>query len=177
MAKGRKRKPGRRTKSGQLSRAGCPKRVQPNDHAVLMIALYGDNWPDPIGRAFESGLLGEGTEAKALLDTARAIHSAYWQAYAVGPVRSAQGDNTGGGGSFNPERIRAREEWLSSALNRVRLMGVRRQFDELVIDINPDAGPAWLDRLIYAKRTNQEPDLADKQRLRAALDGLEIIGR
>jgi hypothetical protein len=27
----------------------------------------------------------------------------------------------------------------------------RRAFDELVIDINPDAGPEWLDRMIQEK--------------------------
>lgn len=175
MAKGRKRKPGKRTKSGQLSRAGCPKRATPNDRAAMMLALYGDNWPDAIGRAFESGLLGEGSAAKAMLDTARSLHAAYWQAYAVGPIRSAQGDITGGSGAFNPERIKAREEWLASCLDRVKAMRVRSQFDELVIDINPDAGPAWLDRLIYAKRTSQTPDISDSQRLRAALDALEIL--
>lgn len=183
MARGRKRKQGKRTPSGQLSRAGKFERILPNEHAQAMQAMFGDNYSDPIGRAYASGLLGrtdsEGNyvmpdEAKAILDTARALFRAYWQAYCVGPYQSAIADKTGGYEALpDAERLQAikrREEWLNECLRCVDRMGVRRQFDALVIDVNPDQGPAWLDALIFG-----DPSASDKGKLRAALDALEAI--
>jgi len=183
MAKaGRKRKPGARTKSGRLSRAG----VTPYDHgterAQAMKALYGDNWADAIGRAFASGLLGEPDEAKPLLDYARALHVAYWAAYTTTPVGSAlrnagasrtTGDNVI---AFDCERAKRREQWLNAELKFVQGMGVRRQFDQLVIDINPDHGPVWLDKLIWDKRSgDQTASASDHAAFRAAMDALETL--
>ena len=179
---GRKRKAGQRTKSGRLSRAGQPMYDHGTERAQAMKALYGDNWADAIGRAFASGLLGEPDQAKPLLDYARAIHAAYWQAYATTPVGSCL-SNAGAsrltGGDvvdFDAERIRRRERWLNETLRCVATMGVRRQFDQLVIDVNPDHGPAWLDRLVWDKRTGRQTATpADHAALRAALDALEML--
>lgn len=180
MAKaGRKRKPGARTKTGRLSRAG----VMPYDHgterAQAMKALYGDNWADAIGRAFAAGLLGEPDRAKPLLDHARAIHAAYWQAYTTTPLgsclRNAGSSRTTGSDviDFDAERIKRREQWLNETLRIVATMGVRRQFDQLVIDVNPDNGPAWLDRLLWDKRTGKNTSSeSDHSAFRAAMDAL-----
>ncbi len=115
-----------------------------------MRALYGDNCSDAIGRAFERGLLGSGTEAKSMLDTARAIHRAYWAWYANGPVRCALADRSGATVQNDVERERRQEAWLNDML-RIAARGghsVRVLFDQLVVDINPDCGPLWLDRLL-----------------------------
>ncbi|MFN3627442.1 MAG: hypothetical protein ACK4S3_06135 [Parvibaculum sp.] len=177
---GRKRKSGARTKSGRLSRAG----VTPYDHgterAQAMRALYGDNWSDPIGRAFEAKLLGEGSNAKAMLDLARSLHVAYWRAYMVGPIRctlgASDGKQTGDVIDFDAERTRRRETWLRESLSFVAGMGVRRQFDQLVLDVNPDHGPDWLDRIIYdEKRGKATATASDHGKLRAALDALETL--
>ncbi|SFK44165.1 hypothetical protein SAMN03159338_4257 [Sphingomonas sp. NFR04] len=152
MAKGRKRKLGKRTKTGQLSRAGlATARIdRGNDRAQAMRALYGDNCSDAIGRAFERGLLGSGTEAKSMLDTARAIHRAYWAWYANGPVRCALADRSGVAVQNDVERERRQEAWLNDMLRIAGRSGhsSRVLFDQLVVDINPDCGPPWLDRLL-----------------------------
>ncbi|RYG88027.1 MAG: hypothetical protein EON59_05685 [Alphaproteobacteria bacterium] len=183
MAKaGRKRKTGMRTKTGRLSRAGVCPYDKGTERAQLMRTLYGDNWADPIGRAFAAGLLGQPDEAKPLLDYARSIHAAYWMAYATVPVgsalRNAGSSRTTGADviSMDCERAKRREMWLNEDLRCVCAMGVRREFDALVIDVNPDSGPDWLDRLIYDKRTGkQTASDRDHAAFRAALDALETI--
>lgn len=174
---GRKRKQGPRTKSGQLSRAGLSV-DRGTERTQAMQALYGNDGCDAIGRAYRAGLLGEGNEAKALLDTARAISNAYWVAYEVGGFRSPLADRTFGNVTLiDQAKVKRREEWLADCLDCVRSMGqeVRRAFEQLVIDVNPDHGPAWLDEAIYAERRNERiPDTAAKK-LREALDGLEAL--
>lgn len=179
MAKrGRKSKAGKRTKSGQLSRA---KPVTPlfdhgTERAQAMQVFYGQDGADAIGRAYRSGFLGTGAEAKAKLDTARRIAGAYWQAYSTGRITCTLGDRTGGSVvDLDHEKIKRREQWLNEVLRYVERMGARSQFDQLVVDVNPDCGPPWLDRLIYAKRTGEQQDIADLRALRAALDPLEVL--
>lgn len=177
---GRKRKPGKRTKSGQLSRAGMVPYDRGNERAQAMRALYGDNWSDPIGRAYEAKLLGEGSDAKAMLDFARSLHVAYWRAYIVGPIRctlaTSGGKLTGDVIDFDAAKTRKREDWLNASLSFVTGMGVRRTFDQLVIDVNPDHGPDWLDRIIWDERKNKATASAsDHAKLRAALDALETL--
>lgn len=169
MAKGRKRKTGRRTPSGRLSRAGQVKRITGNEKAEAVKLLYGSNGADPIGRAYERGLLGSGNDAKAMLDTARAIFRAYWAFYANGPVRCPLADRNGAAAEQEVERERRQEHWLNEMLERAGKGGspCRTLFDELVIDINPDAGPTWLDRIIDGKQTHE-----DWGRLSCALDTL-----
>lgn len=169
MAKrGRKRKAGLRTKSGQLSRA-VVKIDRGNPRAELMTALYGTNGSDAIGRAFERGLMGGGQDAKAMLDTARAIHRAYWSWYANGPIRCALADRNGASVEGDDEREARQEKWLNAMLKIAGKGGSteRTLFDQLVIDVNPDCGPAWLDRLIA-----RQPVSDDWGRLACALDGL-----
>jgi hypothetical protein len=147
---GRKRKAGKRTKSGRLSRAGqC--------------------------------LFDRGTEhTQAMQDTARRIHNAYWQAYATGSYQCPLADRTHGSVvDLDHERIRRREAWLSDSLSFVRGMGpfVDRSFRRLCLDVHPDSGPDFLDRLCWATRQNlsvpgSDPDA---KALRAALDALEQL--
>ena len=179
MAKaGRKRKANvSRTKSGAISRAGMAL-DRGTERAQAMQALYGIDGCDAIGRAYRAGLLGQGNEAKALLDTARAISNAYWTAYQVGGFQSPLADRTFGNvTAIDQAKVKRREEWLAHCLDCVRSMGadVRRAFDQLVIDVNPDHGPAWLDQAIFAKQHDkQTPDIA-RLKLRAALDALEAL--
>lgn len=170
---GRKQKPGRRTKSGRLSRAGIDRNVKGNERAQAVSVLYGQNGTDAIGRAFECGLIGQGAEAKALLDTARKMFNLYWRAYEVGPIGCTLGDQSGGGGGeIDHAKVKRQEEWLNDCRVCVRKMGptVSRAFDELVIDPMPDYGPLWLDRLCAKQGT-----VGDRQTLRAALDALETL--
>lgn len=154
MARGRKAKTGRRTKSGRLSRATA--RIdRGNDRTALAQALYGTNGSDAIGRAYERGLFGAGQDAKTMLDTARAMHRAYWAWYANGPTRCALADRTGASIREDGERERRQEQWLNEMLAIAGRSGHsgRVLFDQLVIDIHPDQGPPWLDRIIAKQPT------------------------
>ena len=186
MAKaGRKRKAGKRTASGRLSRAGAlPRFDHGTERAQAMQALYGNDGSDAIGRAYRWGLIGSGSEAKNLLDTARRLSNAYWRAYETGAITCTLGERTFGSVvSLDHEKAKRREEWLNGCLRLAGDMGVRRAFDQLVIDVNPDHGPAWLDRLCWTAQQNEGRkgnekllyDEGDMARLREALDALETI--
>ncbi len=168
---GRKRKKGPRTKSGQLSRKGVLPRIDRGTEITeAKIAMYGSNGSDAIGRAYMAGMLGE--DAKPLLDTARKVSRIYWQSYEVGPIRCTTGGTSGGGNEPDHERIKRQEEWLNDKLGQI---STRSIFDALVIDVNPDRGPAWLDRLLVAKRLAREPLKADMDNFCIAIDALERI--
>lgn len=171
--KGRKRKAGKRTKSGQLARTYD----KGSDHTQAMQALYGQDGCDAIGRVFRSGLLGEGSEAKAMLDMARAISNAYWAAYAVGPITCTLGDKHGAT-PIDSARAARREQWLNDTLLTVRSYGerYRRPFYQLVIEVNPDHGPLWADRLCFAQRSKtMEPEPTDSQSMDAAIHILRAL--
>ena len=180
MAKrGRKRKNAARTKSGRISRAK-PFRMDTvydkgTERAQAMQALYGTDNSDALGRAYRAGFLGTGNDAKKLLDTGRRVAKAYWRTYEVGPIRCPFADRTGGGTPMDSKREKEIENQLNDDLATVARMGVRRQFEMLVIDANPDSGPEWLDRLLYADRRGKPLDIADLRTLRAAVDGLEML--
>jgi hypothetical protein len=158
--RGRKRKPGKRTKSGQLSRANA--HDYGNDKARLKQSIYGSNGTDAIGRAFVKGLLGE--HGSILLDTGRAIGRAYWPIFGTGRVRSALGESWGvstSDGNIDAER------WLTGQLETISSMGhaYRLSFDQFVIDPNPDYGPDWLDRIIEGKGTGRDLERLDQAKI------------
>lgn len=179
MARGRKTKGGRRTASGRLSRAGyIPLFDKGTERTQAMQALYGQDGCDAIGRAYRAGLLGEGSSAKALLDLARSVSNAYWRAYANGSYTCPLGDRTFGSViDLDHEKIKRREQWLDDSLVHIRRMGQQtdRAFRQLVIDVNPDSGPSWLDRLCYAERTRKDCDSSDVHTLASAINALEAI--
>lgn len=162
---GRKRKPGKRTPSGQLSRAG-KLYDKGTERAEWKQSVYGADGSDALGRAYVMGLLGE--HGQTLLATGRAIARAYWPIFGTGRIGCTLGGVTGGGG----EGSKAQEEWLTAQLRIVDAMGIeyRRAFDALVIDVNPDEGPVWLDRLI-AKQFKQ----ADSENLHRAIYALHKL--
>jgi hypothetical protein len=143
--RGRKRKNVSRQPNGQPQRLA--QRDKGNDIVAERFEKYGPNGADAIGRAFEAGLLGDAQDAKALLDTARAIHRSYWSIYQNGPIRCTLAESNGGSHS---DGNLAREQWLNAMLDKVGPQGhtTRNAFDQLVIDHHPDSGPKWLDRLI-----------------------------
>jgi len=180
MTKGRKRKPGRRTRSGRLSRAKMPQASydRGTPRAQAQRAIYGTDCSDAIGRAYRAGLLGEEDEAKPRLDTARALSAAYWASYTVGPCRSLLDTAPRGtGASIDHERAHRREKWLSEQLSNIDALGrtFRRAFDQLAIDIHPDEGPRWLDRLIAARLAAKSPQIADMHTLARAIVALDLI--
>lgn len=175
---GRKRKQGNRTKSGRLSRAGICSFDKGTEHTQAMQALYGPDGADAIGRAYRTGLLGVGNDAKALLDMARRVSNAYWRHYSAGSYKCALGDRTAGSVvDIDQAKALRSEEWLNEQIDTVTALGdlERKAFYQLVIDINPDCGPESLDRLCWARRNNCEPMLVDEQWLKRAVGALREL--
>lgn len=175
MARGRKRKAAPRTPSGQLSRASIgPDRG--NTQAQAKHDRYGQDGVDAIGRAYCSGLLGEGNEAKALLDTARNIANVYWQTYATGAYSCPLALKTHGPSvEVEHERIYRRQQWLNECLSQVGRMGYRKPFFALVIDVNPDQGPQFLDAAILAAQQDRPCRAVDRAMLNCAIKALGKI--
>jgi len=156
---GRKRKPGKRTKSGQLSRAGIPSFDKGTERVQAMRAIYGTSGTDAIGRAYHAGLLGSGSDAKALLDTARTIANAYWATYENGKIGCTLGERTYGSVTdIDEARAKRRQDWLEDVLKYVNGWGHdhRRAFDQLVINPYPDFGPHWLDMLLADSQARRD---------------------
>jgi hypothetical protein len=177
MARGRKAKRGKRERNGRISRAGKPRTVDGNQRAIMNQKLYGQNGVDAIGRAFEAGLLGEPSLAKALMDTARGIASAYRATYVNHAPTCALAGQSCGGGVHDPLRDSNREQWLKSKLSIIDNMvtPTRTWFDQMVIDPMPDHGPLPLDRILDAKRKNAKPRPCDEQWLDTVVNALRAI--
>lgn len=139
---------------------------------------------DAIGRAYCSGLLGTGERAERLLNAGRRVHAQYWRHYgSAEPGLTQTQDSLArwqprlGGSVPDPERDRMIENALNDALDLVRARGRfhRAAFDQLVIDINPDEGPKWLDAIVWAHRHGRRAGERDYAFLRLAIEGLEAV--
>lgn len=107
---------------------------------------------DALGRAWSAGLLGvDEDRARELLDGGRRIAAQYWRVYGYGCGDSlARFQPSQSFGIENEARDKIREDALNDTLAAVSALGrdVRKAFDELIIDPNPDCGPSWLDKII-----------------------------
>lgn len=181
MARGRPRKSGKRTKSGRLSLTAAQRRVAGNDRAEEKKRLFGQEGVDAIGRAWRAGLLGEPTDARRLVDAARALSRSYKATFEHGRPGCALNQDRGGSGEGSEALDRQKRLLRQLLLLRHR----PASFDELVLHDHPDSGPHWLDRLIFARsRADRLPNHfrmvmagKDGQRMREALQALSIIAR
>lgn len=184
---GRARKMGKRTKSGRLSRAKAAVFDHGTESAQARRAAFHGHGYDAIGRAFETGLLGweDGkptARAKMLMDMAHSLSRVYWCEYEVGGTGCTLGR---GGltschmgpplrGLDDPQQ----EAWLVRMLAMVPARE-RALFHELVIDVLPDSGPVWLDRLIAARRAGgdawEKARPWDKARLEMVVRRLDLM--
>ena len=133
---------------------------------------------DALGRAFCAGLLGEGDRAERLLTAGRKVAAQYWRVYGFPTSDSlAKLQPQNPFAASDPALEKIREDALNVALALVGARGrdVRRAFDHLVIDINPDAGPAWLDRIVLEQRQGRRAPEGDYNMLRFAIEGLEAV--
>ena len=176
--RGRKRKNIAREPSGRPSRKGRV-RIQfdhGTERARTKFERYGTDGADAIGRAYQAGLLGE--QADAIKDTSRRIAKAYWPMLEIGSYRCTLNDRFGGSNdSTDSARAKAREQWLTGILRAVDALGQahRRAFDELVIDVHPDSGPPWLERMIYARSRGDAPDPADANRIDMVMSAMARV--
>ncbi|WP_375178055.1 hypothetical protein [Sphingobium yanoikuyae] len=177
MAKGRKRKAGKREPNGRISRVDQPRFDTGTARAQMKFKQYGTDGADAIGRAYQAELLGE--HADAIKDTARKIAKAYWPMLEIGTYRCTLSDPTGANDNFDHDRMKAREEWLTDILRKVDRMGrtTRAAFDALVIDVHPDSGPKWLDSLIWHRAHKPKEPLppSDHAMLGLAIDAVREV--
>lgn len=175
---------GARSASGR-KRDRTPERMQPCDGIIRKRAAYGfaandADYADAIGRAHIAGLLGDGDRAKDMVVAARKIAWQYWRVFRPEfgtPDSLARFQPQAPTHRIDPERERILEDAMNDSLDSIRKAGrnVRTAFDQLVIDMHPDHGPAWLDRIIFARRRDVQPDIRDMQMLQWAKDGLGVI--
>ena len=178
MAKGRKRKSCRREPNGKPSRKGIPRLTIDKGTERLQMKQedFGTEGADAIGRAFMAGLLGE--DGGILKDHARKLFSAYWPMMEVGRYNCTLNDRSGGSNdNFDPEAVKLREKWLNKQLATADKMGrtQRKVFDQLVIDMNPDSGPSWLDSLIWHKAHGRSFPRSDQTALDMAVGVLRKL--
>lgn len=173
---------GSRSASGR-KRDRAPARVSACEGVIRRKELYSvaandTDTCDAIGRAYTAGLLGSGEHAKTLLIAGRKIAAQYWRVYGFPtPDSLARFQPQQPSTPMDPEREKIREQALSDALDIIAKVGRdhRRCFDQLVIDMNPDCGPPWLDRIAYAHRRGISASEGDYNALRLAKEGLEAI--
>ena len=181
----RKNQPvGTRSASGR-KRDRTPQRLQPCDGIIRKRAAYGfaDNdadYADAIGRAYIAGLLGAGDRAKDLVIAARKVAWQYWRIFKPQfgtPDSLARFQPQAPSKHIEPDQERILEDALNDSLEAVGKAGrnIRTAFDQLVVDMNPDHGPPWLDRIIFAHRAKKTADARDMQMLEWAKEGLHVI--
>lgn len=200
---GKNQPKGSRTASGRL-RARPDARVEPCEGVQRRHDLYGiaandtgdaeerkqrrrdeTDTCDAIGRAFNAGLLHrDRARAKELLNAGRRIHRQYWR-HIVDPSHKHRDSlarympESGASPFTDDEKDRIIEQALNDALALVKAEGhnVRFAFDQLVVDLNPDSGPVWIDRIVEAHRARppRRASEGDYFLLDLAIKGLEAI--
>lgn len=172
---GRKRKQGKRTKAGQLSRVGQPRYDKGSEWVQAMRDRFGEHYNSPIGRAFASGLLddpADETRAKVRFDAARKFASLYRRVMGGDFYRCALNDSPRGQENHTRDAEREADDqaWLLTNMARIDNSGCRPFFDQLTSRAFTDYGPPWLDRLLNCK------DPRDRMVLDAAIRGIDAIG-
>lgn len=147
--------------------------------ALMGVPANDTNTCDAIGRAYVAGLLhGAPDRALELMNAGRKIATQYWRVLGFTTQDSlARFQPSQPSTPMDPALEKLREDAFNVALSLVDARGrdVRRAFDHLVIDPQPDSGPPWLDRIIYAQRRGQRASEGDYAMLRLAVEGLSAL--
>lgn len=174
---GRKRKDGKRTAAGRLSRsleALEARYDKGSDWAKARQERFGSDYNSAIGRAFASGLLGEGNDAKDRYDKARKFISLYRAVIGRDRYRCALNQAPRGMDDIpaNDERDSLNQDWLLVNMARIDETGCRPFFDQITSHLFTDYGPQWLDRLLDTKPGDRRDTIV----LDAALRAIDAIG-
>lgn len=173
---GRKRKQGKRTKSGQLSRAGEQRFDKGSEWVQAQRERYGEHYNSALGRAFASGLLNDPEDhgrGKDRYDATRKLLALYRRVIGRDRYRCALDRSPVGIQEYTPtEQDADDQEWLLVNLARIDNTGCRPFFDQLTGSLFTDYGPPWLDRLLDAK----VGDRRDRIVLDAAIMAIDAIG-
>lgn len=139
---------------------------------------------DAIGRAWLAGLLEHPARAgEAMRDAGRVLFKLYWSHYAeLAPSGGLYRELVGrgavrGGATGDVERAAQLEAALNRRLGILDDCGrdVRKAVESLCIGHHFEFGPAWLDRLIAARRAKRPVDEEAWRRMDAAVLGLAAL--
>jgi hypothetical protein len=139
---------------------------------------------DAVGRAWLAGLLVHPARSgEAMRDAGRVLFKLYWSHYAeLAPSGGLYRELVGRGvvrSAATGDIERAAQ--LEGALNRRLAIlddcgrAVRKAVESLCVDHHFEFGPAWLDRLIAARRERRAASEEDVWRLQDALLGLAAL--
>lgn len=174
---GRKARQGKRTPSGQLSRAGQPKGETLAGQASAWVkgqqAKFGNHYTTALGRAYASGLLGDGNEAMNRYQAGKRFVTLYQRFIGGSVYRCPLNDDPRGNVIDlwpDYETNERQSHWLMTAMDSMDVAGVRPYFDQLISSLYTDTGPYWLDAILAGGK--QPADLAV---LKAAIRALDII--
>jgi len=181
--RGRKSKPNKvRTNTGRISRAkavnnnDAPKESsRPSAWVDSQRDKFGVHYNTALGRAFVSGLLGEGQEANDRYAEAKRFARVYARTISQDRYRCAL-DRTPRGNlalAEDPDEIAyeiEQQQWLFEAMAKIDATGCRPFFDQLISTLHTDRGPYWIDALISG---HTHP--ADVAVLNAALKAIDAI--
>lgn len=147
---GRKRKPGKRTASGRLSRAGISPFDYGTERARALVALYGQHGTEALGRAYAAGLLGHKDDPRALERYRNGQVMAHeWRKHFQPGYRCALNDNPRGSDDYAESGAQQRRyHWMLRETRALDAAGFGSWFHQLVLAHNPTSGPEWLDRLL-----------------------------
>lgn len=172
---GRKRKDGKRTSGGRLSRSAESIEARydrGSEWVQIMRAKYGESYNSALGRAYAAGLLGEGVEAKDRYDKARKFVSLYRAVIGRDRYRCPLNQAPRGMDDRpHDERDSLNQDWLLVNMERIDVTGCRPFFDQLTSHLYTDHGPLWLDRLLAKPRDRRDTMILD-----AAIRGIDAIG-
>ncbi|MBO9379109.1 hypothetical protein GG804_20265 [Sphingomonas histidinilytica] len=142
---------------------------------------------DAVGRAWLAGLLDHpARDGAAMRDAGRVLFKLYWAHYAElapsgGLYRELAGRGVVRSGAAGATGDIERAAQLEAALNRRLAIlddcgrDVRRAVESLCVDHHFEFGPAWLDRLIAARRDGRPAGEEDRRRIEAAVLGLAAL--
>lgn len=177
--KGRKLKQGKRTASGRLARDNYPTPIydRGSERVQAMREQFGTDYNTAIGRAYASGLLGQGDQAKDRYMVGKRLAKVRLRYYAHRRPTCAL-DNSPRG---NVVLIITEDEYEQALLDKAWLKeaeakidrGCAPYLDQLLSDLYTDAGPYWLTSLIEAKPGQH--DKRDLMVLAAALRALDAL--
>lgn len=198
--RGRPRKAGKRHPCGKRVQNGNdqPSIVQPSAWVATQVKRYGQHYCWALGRAYASGLIGEGIEAKGRLQGGvrfARLHSLFFgsDVYTCPLDDSPRGSNVV---SLDVDEYQERNrEWLRMASIAMENSGTRPYVEQLISSMHTDTGPDWLDRLLdviqwnenlpslnaQLRRTGKDAvkrkdyDTRDVELLTAAVRGLDIV--
>lgn len=170
MARGRKRKLGKREPNGRIQRTPEMRYDKGTERTQAMRERFGDHYSTAIGRAYSAGLLGHGQQGLDRYTEGKRFARVYARLIAR-PYRCPLNDTPRGlAGDADHERERREQDWFFDMARKLDDEGLRPWLDQLLSDIYTDAGPYWLDAIL-----NGGKHPADHAVLECAVKALDVL--